>query len=93
MEDLVPILLSYVKSREKPGGYVLWVAHNARTFDVPFIINELRRCSTPIPLNWLFLDSLPLARQLKHKGSFLFVSKAYQTITHTHITQVLAVSV
>ncbi|CAK8544566.1 unnamed protein product [Lathyrus sativus] len=71
MEDLVPILLSYIRSREKPGGYVLWVAHNARIFDVPFIINELRRCSTPIPLNWLFLDTLPLARQLKPKGTKL----------------------
>ncbi|MCH94533.1 DNA polymerase III polC-type [Trifolium medium] len=64
MEDLVPILLHYIKSREKPGGYVLWVGHNARVFDVPFIINELRRCSTQIPPNWLFVDTLPLARQL-----------------------------
>ncbi|CAI8615382.1 unnamed protein product [Vicia faba] len=71
MEDLVPILLRYVQSRQKPGGYVLWVAHNARTFDVPFIINELRRCSTPIPPNWLFLDSLSIARQLKPEGTKL----------------------
>lgn len=72
MVDLVPILLNYIKSREKPGGYVLWVGHNARVFDVPFIINELRRCSTQIPPNWLFVDTLPLARQLmKSEGTKL----------------------
>ncbi|XP_027350998.1 exonuclease DPD1, chloroplastic/mitochondrial [Abrus precatorius] len=68
MEDLIPILLRYVQSREKPGGYVLWVAHNARCFDVPFIIHELRRCSTAIPPNWLFVDTLPLARELMKSG-------------------------
>lgn len=74
MQDLVPILFRYVQSREKPGGYVLWVAHNARCFDVPFIINEFRRCSTAIPSNWLFVDTLPLARQLmKSEGPFLYV--------------------
>lgn len=36
MEELIPILLQYIRSRQKPGGYVLLVAHNARTFDVPF---------------------------------------------------------
>lgn len=72
MEDLVPILFHYVKSREKPRGYVLWVGHNARVFDVPFIINEFRRCSTQIPPNWLFVDTLPLARQLmKSEGTKL----------------------
>ncbi|KAK7258972.1 hypothetical protein RIF29_24565 [Crotalaria pallida] len=64
MEDLVPILLHYVQSRQKPEGYVLLVGHNARTFDVPFIIHEFLRCSTKIPPNWLFLDTLPLAREL-----------------------------
>ncbi|TKY52287.1 Exonuclease DPD1 [Spatholobus suberectus] len=68
MEDLIPILLQYIKSRQKHGGYVLWVAHNARTFDVPFLIHEFIRCSTEIPLNWLFLDTLPLARELMKSG-------------------------
>ncbi|XP_057439032.1 exonuclease DPD1, chloroplastic/mitochondrial isoform X2 [Lotus japonicus] len=67
MEDLIPILLHYVRSREKPGGYVLWVAHNARSFDVPFFINELGRSSVKIPSNWLFLDTLPLGRELMMK--------------------------
>lgn len=65
MEDLIPILSQYIQSRQKPGGYVLWVGHNARCFDVPFIINEFRRCSVEIPRNWLFADTLPLARELK----------------------------
>ncbi|KAG5087068.1 hypothetical protein JHK82_054465 [Glycine max] len=68
MEDLIPILLQYVRSREKPGGDVIFVAHNARCFDVPFIINELRRYSVEIPPNWLFLDTLPLARELIKSG-------------------------
>ncbi|XP_019179319.1 PREDICTED: exonuclease DPD1, chloroplastic/mitochondrial isoform X2 [Ipomoea nil] len=67
MEDLIPILLQYVRSRQKPGGYVVWIAHNARTFDVPFLISELRRCSYSIPSNWLFIDTLPLAREAMKK--------------------------
>ncbi|KAK4753223.1 hypothetical protein SAY87_022021 [Trapa incisa] len=38
MQDLIPILLKYMQSRLKPGGILLLVAHNARTFDVPFLI-------------------------------------------------------
>ncbi|KAI4349916.1 hypothetical protein L6164_010458 [Bauhinia variegata] len=69
MEDLIPILMQYVRSREKPGGYVLWVAHNARSFDVPFLVNEFNRCSIEIPSNWRFLDTLPLGREaIKSKG-------------------------
>lgn len=72
MEDLIPILLQYVKSRQKPGGYIMWVAHNARSFDVPFLINEFTRCSTEVPSNWLFLDTLPLAREvMKSEGVWL----------------------
>lgn len=64
MEELVPILLQYVKSRQKPSGYVLFVAHNARSFDVPFLVNEFTRCSVDLPANWMFLDTLLLAREL-----------------------------
>jgi DNA polymerase III epsilon subunit-like protein len=72
MEELIPYLLQYVRSREKPDGYVLWVAHNARNFDVPFLINEFSRCSTEVPPNWLFVDTLPLAREvMKSKGQSL----------------------
>lgn len=70
MRDLIPILLEYIQSRQKPGGYVLWVAHNARTFDVPFLSREFSRCSIEIPSDWLFLDTLPLAREyMKATGS------------------------
>lgn len=64
MEELIPILLQFVKSRQKPGGYVVFVAHNARSFDVPFLVNEFRRCGWEIPSNWSFLDTLPLGRQV-----------------------------
>lgn len=63
MEELIPIFLRYVQSRQKPGGYVMFVAHNGKTFDFRFLINEFNRCSYEIPHNWLLLDSLPLARE------------------------------
>ncbi|KAF2288292.1 hypothetical protein GH714_005842 [Hevea brasiliensis] len=69
MEELIPILLQYIESRQKPGGYVLLVAHNARIFDVPFLTNEFSRCGADIPSNWLFVDTVPLARQwMKSEG-------------------------
>lgn len=68
MGDLIPILLRYVGSRQKPGGYVVLVAHNARCFDVPFLIKEFSRCSFDIPSNWLFVDTLPLARKVMKSG-------------------------
>ncbi|EEF49935.1 exonuclease, putative [Ricinus communis] len=69
MEDLIPILLQYIRSRQKPGGYVLLVAHNGRSFDVPFLINEFKRSGVDVPCNWLFMDTLPLARKwMKSKG-------------------------
>lgn len=71
MNDLIPILMHYVRSRQQsPDIICLFIAHNARCFDVPFMINEFSRCSMDIPSNWLFLDTLPLARQLmKLNGS------------------------
>ncbi|CAH9122156.1 unnamed protein product [Cuscuta epithymum] len=71
MEDLIPILLQYVRSRQKPGGYVVWIAHNARSFDVPFLINEFSRCRYSIPSNWLFIDTLPLARKVMKSAGHL----------------------
>ncbi|GFY89021.1 polynucleotidyl transferase, ribonuclease H-like superfamily protein [Actinidia rufa] len=68
MKDLIPILLQYVESRRKPGGPVLWIAHNARRFDVPFLISEFRRCSFDIPSDWRFMDSVPLAREAMKSG-------------------------
>lgn len=71
MEELIPKLKQYVKSREKLGGFVVFVAHNARAFDLPFLVMEFRRCSEEIPPNWLFLDTLPLAREMKKSGGEL----------------------
>ncbi|PPR80998.1 hypothetical protein GOBAR_AA39716 [Gossypium barbadense] len=68
MEQLIPILLQFIKSRQKPGGYVLWGAHNSFAFDLPFLINEFSRCSYEIPPNWLFMDTIPLARELMKSG-------------------------
>ncbi|KAI3445397.1 hypothetical protein Pfo_002062 [Paulownia fortunei] len=70
MKDFIPILLQYVRSRQLPGGVVVLVSHNGRTFDVPFLKKEFSRCSYEIPPDWLFADTLPLARTvMKSKGS------------------------
>ncbi|KAH1105928.1 hypothetical protein J1N35_009696 [Gossypium stocksii] len=74
MEELIPILLQFIKSRQKPGGYVLWGAHNSFAFDLPFLINEFNRCSYEIPPNWLFMDTIPLARELMKSGGLSFPS-------------------
>lgn len=62
--ELIPIMRNYVKLRQIPGQPVLWIAHNARTFDVPFLKNEFSRCGEEIPSDWLFLDTLTLAREV-----------------------------
>lgn len=63
-EEAIPILLQYVKSRQVVGKPVLLFAHSGRKFDVPFIIREFERCSMKVPDDWLFVDTLPIARQL-----------------------------
>ncbi|KAA8536777.1 hypothetical protein F0562_029255 [Nyssa sinensis] len=75
MKDLIPILLQYVRSRQKPGGNVVLIAHNARCFDVPFLIKEFSRCSVEVPPDWLFVDTLPLARELMKLGGSKLSSK------------------
>ncbi|KAL5782201.1 hypothetical protein ACOSP7_007230 [Xanthoceras sorbifolium] len=70
MEELIPILMQYMKNRQAPEGHALFIAHNGRRFDVPFLIKEFSRCCMDIPSNWLFLDTLPLAREyMKLYGS------------------------
>uniref|UniRef100_A0A1D1YU06 DNA polymerase III polC-type n=1 Tax=Anthurium amnicola TaxID=1678845 RepID=A0A1D1YU06_9ARAE len=64
MEDFIPILIKFVRSRQIPGKPVILVAHNGRRFDVPFLVNEFRRCAMEVPSDWLFLDTLYLARRL-----------------------------
>ncbi|KAL7003134.1 hypothetical protein U1Q18_004292 [Sarracenia purpurea var. burkii] len=81
MQDLIPILMKYVESRQKPGGTVLWIAHNARCFDVPFLIKEFSRCSVEVPPDWRFMDALPLAREaMKLEGSKLSSKVSLQAL-------------
>ena len=53
------------------GKPVMWVAHNARSFDVPFLIFEFRRCKVEMPGDWRFVDTLPIARQLVDSNGML----------------------
>ncbi|KAG8066331.1 hypothetical protein GUJ93_ZPchr0004g39297 [Zizania palustris] len=62
--DVIPLLLAFVRSRQVPGKPILWVAHNAKNFDAPFLAQEFDRCSASIPADWLFVDTLYLARRL-----------------------------
>ncbi|KAK1440421.1 hypothetical protein QVD17_06248 [Tagetes erecta] len=80
MKDLIPILLQYVRSRQKPGGQILLVAHNGKAFDVPFLISEFNRWSYEIPSDWHFVDTMSPARELmKAEGSTLS-SKSLQAL-------------
>ncbi|KAM0899167.1 hypothetical protein ACQ4PT_021465 [Festuca glaucescens] len=62
--EFIPILLQYVWSRQVAGKPIMWVAHNGKSFDVPFLIFEFERCKQEMPGDWLFVDTLPIARQL-----------------------------
>ncbi|XP_066344800.1 exonuclease DPD1, chloroplastic/mitochondrial-like [Miscanthus floridulus] len=63
--DVLPILLAYVRSRQAPSKPFMWIAHNAKGFDVPFLNHEFDRCSAQVPSDWLFVDNLCLARKWK----------------------------
>ncbi|XBJ04611.1 hypothetical protein VPH35_023519 [Triticum aestivum] len=62
--DVLPLLLALVRSRQTPGKPVIWVAHNVKQFDGPFLDQEFDRCSAQMPEDWLFVDTLCLARKL-----------------------------
>ncbi|CAM0902888.1 unnamed protein product [Alopecurus aequalis] len=80
--DVLPLLLAYVRSRQTPGKPVIWVAHNA-IFDIRFLAQEFGRCSAQMPEDWLFVDSLRLARELP---------KVPQTDEKTHLLNLGALS-
>jgi DNA polymerase III epsilon subunit-like protein len=63
--------LAFVRSRQAPGKPVLWVAHNAKQFDARFLAQEFDRCSAPLPADWLFFDTLLLAKKMvKAEGKY-----------------------
>ncbi|VAH36758.1 unnamed protein product [Triticum turgidum subsp. durum] len=69
--DVLPLLLAFVRSRQTPGKPVIWVAHNVKRFDGPFLAQEFDRCSAQMPEDWLFVDTLCLARKLPDKKHLL----------------------
>ncbi|XP_037487267.1 exonuclease DPD1, chloroplastic/mitochondrial-like [Triticum dicoccoides] len=62
--DVLPLLLAFARSRQTPGKPVIWVAHNVKRFDGPFLAQEFDRCSAQIPEDWLFVDTYCVARKL-----------------------------
>ena len=55
-------------------------AHNACSFNVPFLRSEFTRCKAEFPSNWFFVDTLTLAREMmKSKGLSLPLSLSAHT--------------
>jgi DNA polymerase III epsilon subunit-like protein len=70
------------------GKPVLWVAHNGRSFDVPFLFFEFRRCKVEMPGDWLFVDTLPIARQLVDSEGMLSF-QVYHFLVWTYCSEEL----
>lgn len=85
MAELIPILVEYIKSRQVPGGHVILAAHNARCFDVPFLLKEFSCCSFDVPPDWLFLDTLALARELRKLHGKSYKNKRKNTVYFTRL--------
>lgn len=71
--------IDFVEGRRKGIEPVILVAHNARRFDVPFIMKESRACSIDVPSHWYFVDTIDLAKAMLKKRFGTHV--AYLTIT------------
>ncbi|XP_052154329.1 exonuclease DPD1, chloroplastic/mitochondrial-like [Oryza glaberrima] len=86
--DVIPLLLAFVRSRQAPGKPVLWVAHNAKQFDARFLAQEFDRCSAPLPADWLFFDTLLLAKKMvkaegkKRRTSLEALREHYGIVSH-----------
>ncbi|KAJ3699793.1 hypothetical protein LUZ61_003498 [Rhynchospora tenuis] len=66
MEEAIQELLQWVMSRQINGKPVILVAHNGHCFDFPFLVRGFNEYEYQVPENWLFLDSLPLSREVLH---------------------------
>nr|XP_020160293.1 exonuclease DPD1, chloroplastic/mitochondrial-like [Aegilops tauschii subsp. strangulata] len=62
--DVLPLLLAFVRSCQTPGKPIIWVAHNVKRFDGPFLAQKFDRCSAQMPEDWLFVDTLCLATKV-----------------------------
>lgn len=62
--EVAPIIVQFVEGRRRGSTHVVLFAHNARNFDVPFIVNHFNDSGVPLPSHWLFLDTVPLARDV-----------------------------
>eukprot|EP00850_Spirogloea_muscicola_P004031 SM000017S02771 [mRNA] locus=s17:117648:119531:- [translate_table: standard] len=61
-------LVAFVNFRQVGDAPVVLAAHNAKTFDVPFLVQECRRVGVDIPSSGLFLDTFSLAREALRSG-------------------------
>lgn len=86
--EFIPILLQYVWSRQVAGKPVMWIAHNGKNFDVPFLIVEFERCKQDMPGDWLFVDTLPIAKQLVESDGKKVSSASMKTLIERYEIQV-----
>lgn len=63
--DFFPLLRTWVSSRNRGSRPVLFIAHNGTTFDLPFVAWECARGGLELPREWLYADSLPIARSFE----------------------------
>ena len=65
--EVMTAFIDFVEGRRKGFEPVILVAHNARRFDVPFIMKESRACSIDVPSHWYFVDTIDLAKTMLKK--------------------------
>ena len=51
------MLLDYIDRQCHGAGTPVLVAHNGRRFDVPFLLNELKRSNLELPAHCAYLDT------------------------------------
>ncbi|MBS0635257.1 MAG: ribonuclease H-like domain-containing protein [Verrucomicrobia bacterium] len=62
------------------SGDIALIAHNADSFDVPFLQYECRRCNVELPTDWLYIDSLKWSRRYRKdlpRHSLQFLRQTY----------------
>ncbi len=62
-EDIVDNLEKDIECKNKDDKTYL-IAHNNTNFDEPFLKEEYRRIRREVPTNYIFIDTLPISREL-----------------------------
>ena len=66
-EDIVPVL----------------IAHNGKTFDIPFLDMEFARAGMQIPAKWYYMDTLFMARSVINQDDI----PSFKLVSSSHVSQ------